>query len=87
MFILTTSRAHNTSCPITPEFTQSTEGLHLLQNDLKSIQMKILFHSLLIKAISKQSLTLEKQNQLKTQICFSMIKSQLLFVTKAEQTL
>ena len=38
MLILTTSRAHNTSRPITPEFTQSTKGLHLLQNDLKSIQ-------------------------------------------------
>ena len=38
MLTLTTSRAHNTSWPITPEFTQSTEGLHLLQNDLKSIQ-------------------------------------------------
>jgi len=37
MLILTTSRAHNTSWPITPEFTQSIEGLHLLQNDLKSI--------------------------------------------------
>jgi len=51
MLILTTLRAHNTSWPITPEFTQSIEGLHLLQNDLKSIQMKILFHSLFIKAI------------------------------------
>jgi len=38
MLILTTSRAHNTSWFITPEFTQSIEGLHLLQNYLKSIQ-------------------------------------------------
>ena len=38
MLILTTSRAHNTSQPYTTEFTQSTKGLHLLQNDLKSIQ-------------------------------------------------
>jgi len=38
MLILTTSRAHITSQPHTTEFTQSTEGLHLLQNDLKSIQ-------------------------------------------------
>jgi len=58
MLILTTSRAHNTSWPITPEFTQSTEGLHLLQNYLKSIQdenpipisldqrnLKAIFHS------------------------------------------
>jgi len=36
---------------------------------------------------SKQSLTLENQNQWKNQICFSMIKSQFLFVTKSEQTL
>ena len=63
MLILTTSRAHNTPWPTTPQFTQSTEGLHLLQNELKSIQMKILLHSLLINASSKQSLTLEKQNQ------------------------
>jgi len=35
-----TSRAHKTSCPTTPQFTQSTEGLHLLHNELKSIQMK-----------------------------------------------
>jgi len=54
MLILTTSGVHNTSQPHTPEFTQSTKGLHLLQNNLKSIQMKILFHSILIKAISKQ---------------------------------
>jgi len=38
MLILTTSRAHNTSWLITPEFTQSIEGLHLLQSDLKSMQ-------------------------------------------------
>jgi len=81
MLILTTSRAHNTSRLHTPEFTQSTEGLHLLHNDLKSIQMNILFHSLLIKAISKQSLTLEAhlviksfkvQSKHKTIFCYDL---------------
>jgi len=70
MLILKTSRAHNTSRPHTPEFTQSSVGLRLLQNDLKSIQMKILFHSLLIKAISKQSLTLESKNSEKLKYVF-----------------
>jgi len=87
MLILTTSRAHSTSWPITPEFTQSTEGLHLLQKDLKSIQMKILFHSLLIKAISKPSLTLERKISEKLKSIFLLIKSLSLFVTKDEQTL
>jgi len=41
----------------------------------------------LIKANSKQSLTLESKTSDKTQICFPMIKSQFFFVTKDEQTI
>ena len=81
MLILTTSRTHNTS-QLHTQFLQSTKGLHLLQKRSEiNTRWKILYHTLLIKAISKQSPTLQKQNQWKTQIWFSLIKSQLLFVT------
>jgi len=51
MLILTTSKAHNTSWPITPEFTQSTEGLHLLQNDLNENPIPLSLYQSNLKAI------------------------------------
>ena len=53
------------------KFLQSTKGLHLLQKRSEiNTRWKSYITLSLIKAISKQSPTLQKQNQWKTQICF-----------------
>jgi len=54
MLILTTSRAHNPSWLYNTRMFKGIQNeLHFLQNELKSIQNVILFHSLLINQISK----------------------------------
>ena len=55
------------------EFLQSTKDYTCYRKIWNQYKMKILFHTLLIQAISKQTSTLQKQNQWKTQICFSLI--------------
>ena len=81
MLILTTSRAHNTSQLHTQSFFKVQKDYTCYRKIWNQYKMKIWFHTLLIQAISKQTLTLQKPNQWKTQICFSLIKSQFLFVT------
>ena len=83
MLILTTSRIHNTSQLHTQSFFKVQRITLVTENIWNQYKMKILYHTLLIKEISKQSSTLQKQIQWKTQICFSLIKTKFLFVTKS----
>ena len=82
MLILTTSRTHNTSQLHTQNFFKVQKDYYTCYKKIwNQYKMKILFHTLLIQAISKQTSTLQKQNQWKTQICFSLNKTQFSFVT------